>query len=252
LVDSELSTIEELNERNGGMVVTESVVVLRNLWKVYSLGEASVQALRGVDLRVRRGEYVAILGPSGSGKSTLLNIIGGLDRPTEGLVYVNGENLGRMSESGLAKFRARNVGFVFQFFNLIPTFTVLENVMVPAEILGLGRSEARRRAEIILKMVGLEERLHHFPSQLSGGEQQRAAIARAFVNEPVLLLCDEPTGNLDSKTGASIVRLLVEANRRYGITLIVVTHDQRIANAADRIVNLVDGRIVGEYLCSHF
>ncbi len=234
------------------MAVGESVVLLRNLWKIYKMGEASVQALRGVDLRVKRGEYVAVLGPSGSGKSTLLNIIGGLDRPTEGLVYVNGENLRRLSESRLALFRAKNVGFVFQFFNLIPTFTVLENVMVPAEILGLDRDEARRRAEIILRIVGLEDRIHSFPSQLSGGEQQRAAIARAFVNEPALLLCDEPTGNLDTKTGAGIVRLLTEANKRYGITLIVVTHDHRIANSADRVVNLVDGKIVGEYLCSHF
>ncbi|RJS84365.1 ABC transporter ATP-binding protein [Candidatus Bathyarchaeota archaeon] len=233
-------------------MVRESVVVLRNLWKIYRMGETSVEALRGVDLRVRRGEYVAVLGPSGSGKSTLLNIIGGLDRPTEGLVFVNGENLRRLSESRLARFRARNIGFVFQFFNLIPTFTVLENVMVPAEILGLGREEARRRAEIILRIVGLEDKIHNFPSQLSGGEQQRAAIARAFVNEPVLLLCDEPTGNLDTRTGASIVRLLMEANRRYGITLIVVTHDRRIADSADRVVNLVDGKIVGEYLCSHF
>lgn len=234
------------------MMVRESVVVLRNLWKIYRMGETSVEALRGVDLRVRRGEYVAVLGPSGSGKSTLLNIIGGLDRPTEGLVFVNGENLRRLSESRLARFRARNIGFVFQFFNLIPTFTVLENVMVPAEILGLGREEARRRAEIILRIVGLEDKIHNFPGQLSGGEQQRAAIARAFVNEPVLLLCDEPTGNLDTRTGASIVRLLMEANRRYGITLIVVTHDRRIADSADRVVNLVDGKIVGEYLCSHF
>ncbi|HIE14601.1 TPA: ABC transporter ATP-binding protein [Candidatus Bathyarchaeota archaeon] len=234
------------------MAVGESVVLLRNLWKIYKMGEASVQALRGVDLRVKRGGYVAVLGPSGSGKSTLLNIIGGLDRPTEGLVYVNGENLRRLSESQLALFRAKNVGFVFQFFNLIPTFTVLENVMVPAEILGLNRDEARRRAEIILRIVGLEDRIHSFPSQLSGGEQQRAAIARAFVNEPALLLCDEPTGNLDTKTGAGIVRLLTEANKRYGITLIVVTHDDRIANSADRVVNLIDGKIVGEYICSHF
>ncbi len=234
------------------MAVFRDLVVLRRVWKVYGFGEAAVEALKGVDLNVRRGEYVAVLGPSGSGKSTLLNIIGGLDRPTDGLVYVNGENLTRMNEFKLARFRAENIGFVFQFFNLIPTFTVLENVMVPAEILGLSREEARRRAEIILRMVGLEERLHHFPSQLSAGEQQRVAIARAFVNEPTLLLCDEPTGNLDPKTGANIVKLLARANRRYGITIIVVTHDQSIASSADRVVELVDGRIVREYLHSHF
>ncbi|MCX8161696.1 MAG: ABC transporter ATP-binding protein [Candidatus Bathyarchaeota archaeon] len=214
--------------------------------KIYKTGEINITALRNVNLKIWRGEYVAILGPSGSGKSTLLNIIGGLDRPTSGKIYVDGVDLGSLKEGRLARFRAEKVGFVFQFFNLIPTFTALENVMVPAEIVGLKAKDARRRAEKILVRVGLEGRFNHFPHQLSGGEQQRVAIARALVNNPPLLLCDEPTGNLDTKTGAEIIELLSEINTEYKATLIIVTHDQRIAKAADRIVNLVDGQILEE------
>jgi len=174
----------------------------------------------------------------------LLNIIGGLDKPTSGKIYVDGEDIGRLGERKISRFRARKVGFVFQFFNLIPTFTALENVMVPAEIIGLKPKDARIRAERILARVGLEKRFNHFPHQLSGGEQQRVAIARALINDPPLLLCDEPTGNLDSKTGTEIIELLIEINRERKTTLIIVTHDERIAKAADRIVNLVDGEIV--------
>lgn len=222
------------------------IVVADGVSKIYKTGEISIAALRNVNLKIWRGEYVAILGPSGSGKSTLLNIIGGLDRPTSGKIYVDGVDLGSLKEGRLARFRAEKVGFVFQFFNLIPTFTALENVMVPAEIVGLKAKDARRRAEKILVRVGLEGRFNHFPHQLSGGEQQRVAIARALVNNPPLLLCDEPTGNLDTKTGAEIIELLSEINTEYKATLIIVTHDQRIAKAADRIVNLVDGQILEE------
>ncbi|MDW8062108.1 MAG: ABC transporter ATP-binding protein [Nitrososphaerota archaeon] len=222
------------------------IVVADGVSKIYKTGEINITALRNVDLKIWRGEYVAILGPSGSGKSTLLNIIGGLDRPTSGKIYVDGVDLGSLKEGRLARFRAEKVGFVFQFFNLIPTFTALENVMVPAEIVGLKAKDARRRAEKILVRVGLEGRFNHFPHQLSGGEQQRVAIARALVNNPPLLLCDEPTGNLDTKTGAEIIELLSEINTEYKATLIIVTHDQRIAKAADRIVNLVDGQILEE------
>ncbi|MCS7113054.1 MAG: ABC transporter ATP-binding protein [Candidatus Bathyarchaeota archaeon] len=222
------------------------MVVADGVSKIYKTGEINITALRNVDLKIWRGEYVAILGPSGSGKSTLLNIIGGLDRPTSGKIYVDGVDLGSLKEGRLARFRAEKVGFVFQFFNLIPTFTALENVMVPAEIVGLKAKDARRRAEKILLKVGLEGRFNHFPHQLSGGEQQRVAIARALVNNPPLLLCDEPTGNLDTKTGAEIIELLSEINTEYKATLIIVTHDQRIAKAADRIVNLVDGQILEE------
>ncbi|MEM1989602.1 MAG: ABC transporter ATP-binding protein [Candidatus Bathyarchaeia archaeon] len=222
------------------------IVIADNLSKVYEVGQTKVTALKNINLKIERGEYVAILGPSGSGKSTLLNIIGGLDKPTSGRIYVDGMDLGKLSEGKLSRFRAEKIGFVFQFFNLIPTFTALENVMVPAEIIGLKTREARRRAEMLLTRVGLKDRLNHFPSSLSGGEQQRVAIARALINDPPLLLCDEPTGNLDTKTGAEIIELLGEVNAEHGITLIVVTHDQRIAAAADRIINLIDGQIVKE------
>jgi putative ABC transport system ATP-binding protein len=210
------------------------------------MGETEVQALKDINLEVGRSEFVAVQGPSGSGKTTLLNMIGGLDRPTAGLVQVDGENLVRHSESKLARFRARKVGFVFQFFNLIPTFTVFENVIVPAEILGLKREEIRKRAEQILEEVNLAERQLHFPHQLSGGEQQRVAIARAFMNNPALLLCDEPTGNLDTKTGAEIIHLLSEVNNEQNTTLIVVTHDARIAKESNRIIEIVDGQIMRE------
>ncbi|MCS7120640.1 MAG: ABC transporter ATP-binding protein [Nitrososphaerota archaeon] len=223
-----------------------SVVVVRNIRKIYDVGETKVIALDGVSLEVERGEYVAVLGPSGSGKSTLLNLLGGLDRPSSGSILIDGEDLGKLKESRLSRLRAEKIGFIFQFFNLIPTFSVIENVMVPAEILGLEKSESMRRAECLLEKVGLRKRARHFPHQLSGGEQQRVAIARALVNNPVLLLCDEPTGNLDTKTGAEIVNLLSEVNKEQNTTLIVVTHDKRIASSADRIVELVDGRIVRE------
>ncbi|MBS7657215.1 ABC transporter ATP-binding protein [Candidatus Bathyarchaeota archaeon] len=222
------------------------MVRLQNVYKVYKTGEAEIVALKDVSFNVDRGEYVTILGPSGSGKSTMLNIIGGLDRPTKGAVYVDGEDLQRLRDSKLARFRAEKVGFVFQFFNLIPTFTAFENIMVPAEILGLKREESKERAKMLIRKVRLEERKNHFPHQLSGGEQQRVAIARALINNPVLLLCDEPTGNLDSKSGAEIVSLLREINEEQGATLVVVTHDQRIAQEADRVVELVDGQIFEE------
>ncbi|MEM2969411.1 MAG: ABC transporter ATP-binding protein [Candidatus Bathyarchaeia archaeon] len=228
------------------MSFSASMVRLQNVYKVYKTGEAEIVALKDVSFNVDRGEYVTILGPSGSGKSTMLNIIGGLDRPTKGAVYVDGEDLQRLRDSKLARFRAEKVGFVFQFFNLIPTFTAFENIMVPAEILGLKREESKERAKMLIRKVRLEERKNHFPHQLSGGEQQRVAIARALINNPVLLLCDEPTGNLDSKSGAEIVSLLREINEEQGATLVVVTHDQRIAQEADRVVELVDGQIFEE------
>ncbi|MEM2146544.1 MAG: ABC transporter ATP-binding protein [Candidatus Jordarchaeaceae archaeon] len=224
-----------------------STVILKNVYKIYKIGETEIAALKNVNLRVNQGEYIAVFGPSGSGKSTMLNLIGGLDHPTKGVVYVDGEDLKCLKDSKLARFRAKKVGFIFQFFNLIPTFTVFENIMVSAEILGLKREEIKKRTETLIRKIGVENRVNHFPHQLSGGEQQRVAIARALINDPVLLLCDEPTGNLDTKSSAEIISLLREINEKQGTTLIVVTHDQRIARDANYVVELVDGQILGNH-----
>lgn len=221
----------------------ELVVVVRDLVKVYREG-GEVWALNGLTMTVSRGEFVAIMGPSGSGKSTLLHILGALDRPTSGEVWVNGQNLARIRD--LDTFRARTVGFVFQLHNLIPTLTARENVEVPMIGQPISRRERRRRAEELLERVGLRDRMNHLPSQMSGGERQRVAIARALANCPILLLADEPTGNLDSQSGAEIVALLRELNRDLGMTIILVTHNPWVARSADRILLMRDGRIVGE------
>ncbi|MCS7285660.1 MAG: ABC transporter ATP-binding protein [Anaerolineae bacterium] len=219
------------------------MVVVRDLVKVYREG-VEVRALNGLTMTVGRGEFVAIMGPSGSGKSTLLHILGALDRPTSGEVWVNGQDLARIRD--LDTFRARTVGFVFQLHNLIPTLTARENVEVPMIGQPISRRERRRRAEELLERVGLRDRMNHLPSQMSGGERQRVAIARALANRPVILLADEPTGNLDSQSGAEIVALMRELNRDLGMTIILVTHNPWVARCADRILLLRDGRIVGE------
>jgi len=214
--------------------------------RVYRLGRTEVRALRGVDFRVEPGEFVAIMGPSGSGKSTLLGLLGGLDVPDRGRVLYWGEELSRGSRDALAEFRGRKVGFVFQTFNLIPTLTALRNVELPLVFQGVGRRERRARAEAQLRQVGLGDRLHHRPGELSGGEQQRVAIARALVTDPEVLLCDEPTGNLDSVSGAQIMELLARLNRERGITVVVVTHEPEWARFAGRQVRMRDGRIVDD------
>ena len=219
------------------------IVVARELVKVYGDG-AEVRALDGLTMTVERGEFVAVMGPSGSGKSTLLHILGALDRPTSGEVWVNGQNLARIRD--LDTFRARTVGFVFQLHNLIPTLTARENVEVPMMGQPVGRRERRRRAEELLERVGLRDRMNHLPNQMSGGERQRVAIARALANNPALLLADEPTGNLDSQSGAEVVALMRELNRDLGTTVIIVTHDPSVARRADRILLMRDGRIVKE------
>lgn len=221
----------------------EKIVEARDLVKVYGDG-AEVRALNGLTMTVARGEFVAVMGPSGSGKSTLLHILGALDRPTSGEVWVDGQNLARIRD--LDTFRARTVGFVFQLHNLIPTLTARENVEVPMMGQPISRRERRRRAEELLERVGLRDRMNHLPNQLSGGERQRVAIARALANRPALILADEPTGNLDSQSGAEIVALMRELNRDLGTTIIVVTHDPSVARRADRILLMRDGRIVGE------
>jgi putative ABC transport system ATP-binding protein len=222
-----------------------TIVEARNLRKVYMLGKVPVEALRGVNLKVEEGEFLSVLGPSGSGKSTLLNLIGALDKPTEGKIFIEGVDVSTLNDGQLADLR-RRIGFVFQFFNLIPRFTARQNVELPMAIAGLGKEERRRRAEELLKVVGLADRMNHKPAELSGGEQQRVAIARALANNPRFLLMDEPTGNIDSKNAMEIIQLVKRLNQEKGITIIMVTHDQRLASEANRTVHMLDGLIVDE------
>jgi putative ABC transport system ATP-binding protein len=223
--------------------MSESSCVFRakGLTKIYRMGEVEVHALRGIDLDLRAGELVVLLGPSGSGKSTLLNILGGLDTPTAGEVYYLDHILSAADEDGLTRFRRDHVGFVFQFYNLIPSLTARENVAAVTEI-----SKAPMRPEEALQLVGLGERLDHFPAQLSGGEQQRVAIARAIAKNPAVLLCDEPTGALDSATGVIVLEALEMVNRELGTLTVLITHNAGIADMADRVIRLSDGHIVEE------
>ena len=225
------------------MVTT--IVEAVNLKKTYMLGKVPVEALRCVNLRVESGDFLAILGPSGSGKSTLLNLIGALDKPTEGNMLIEGVDVSTLNDNQLADLR-RRIGFVFQFFNLIPRFTARENVELSMSIADIGRAERRKQAEDLLETVGLKERMNHKPAELSGGEQQRVAIARALANTPRFLLMDEPTGNIDSKTANEIVGLVKRLNEEKGVTIIMVTHDQRLATQAKRTVQMFDGVITGE------
>jgi len=220
----------------------EVVFRARSLTKVYQMGEVQVHALRSVDLDLYAGEFMVLLGASGSGKSTLLNILGGLDVPTTGTVWFRSQELTAASETGLTRYRRDHVGFVFQFYNLIPSLTARENVSLVTEI-----ARDPMRAEEALALVGLGERLDHFPAQLSGGEQQRVAIARAVAKRPDVLLCDEPTGALDSQTGRLVLRVLDRVNRELGTTTAVITHNAPIASMADRMVRIADGRIVEEH-----
>jgi putative ABC transport system ATP-binding protein len=222
-----------------------TIVQAVNLKKTYLLGRVPVEALRGVNLKVENGDFLAILGPSGSGKSTLLNLIGALDKPTEGKMLIEGVDVFTLNDNQLADLRLR-VGFVFQFFNLIPRFTARENVELSMSIVGLDKAERRKRAEDLLETVGLKERMNHKPAELSGGEQQRVAIARALANNPRFLLMDEPTGNIDSKTAGEMVGLIRRLNDEKGVTIIMVTHDQRLSAQAKRTVQMLDGLIVQE------
>jgi putative ABC transport system ATP-binding protein len=222
-----------------------TVVEAIDLKKTYVLGKVPVEALRGINLRVEKGDFVAILGPSGSGKSTLLNMIGALDKPSAGKILIEGVDVSTLNDNQLSDLR-RNVGFVFQFFNLIPRLSARENVELALSIAGVGKNERRKKAEQLLETVGLKDRMSHRPSELSGGEQQRVAIARALANDPKFLIMDEPTGNIDSKTAAEIVELIKRLNEENDATIILVTHDARMAAEAKRTVQMLDGAIVQE------
>ncbi len=222
------------------------VLRAESLEKCYPQPGGELRVLKGIDLTVEAGARTAVVGPSGAGKSTLLHILGGLDRPTGGRVWFRDEDLFARPDPELARFRNRYVGFVFQFHHLLPEFTALENVAFPARIGGAPRGEAEARAGWLLEQMGLAERTHHRPGELSGGEQQRVAIARALVTEPQVLLADEPTGNLDYRTGEAVHELLLEWNRRTGVALVVVTHNPELARRMDRVVTLVDGRIAAD------
>jgi putative ABC transport system ATP-binding protein len=223
--------------------MADPLIHSRGLTRRYTVGKAVVAALSEIELTIPRGEFTALVGPSGSGKSTLLNLIGGLDRPSAGEVQVDGLSLGSATEQQLVRYRRERVGFIFQSFNLLPTFSALENVESPMMLAEIPRSERRARARDLLESVGLAARLLHKPNELSGGEKQRIAIARALANRPLLLLADEPTGNLDSKTGGAVLELLCGLLKAQGVTLIMVTHDPEVAARADRIIHLRDGNI---------
>ncbi len=221
------------------------LIRLENVHRHFQMGEETVRALDGISLTVARGEFLGVAGPSGSGKSTLMHLLGGLDHPTSGEIWVNGQNIAHLDEDGLAAYRRQQVGFIFQGFHLIPTMTALQNVAFPMVFAGVPAAEREKRARALLQRVGLGERMRHHPTELSGGQQQRVAIARALVNDPAIILADEPTGNLDSKSGAEIVALLEELNQE-GRTILIVSHDPRVIAACHRSLNLLDGRLVME------
>lgn len=220
------------------------ILKLVDVWKIFKLGKVEVPAVRGMNLEVREGEFLSIMGPSGSGKSTVMNMVGCLDVPTRGKIYLEGDDISEMPESDLAQIRGKIIGFVFQQFNLIPTMTALENVMLPTVFQGLDEDARTRRAEKLLTKVGLGSRMHHKPNELSGGEQQRVAIARALTNNPDILLADEPTGNLDSKTGEEIMRFISKLHKEEHKTIVIITHDLHVAKHAKRIAYLRDGKII--------
>jgi len=220
-----------------------TIIKLKDVWKVYQMGEVTVPALSGINLEIKKGEFVAIAGPSGSGKSTMMNLVGCLDLPTKGTVYLDGEDIAKFDESRLAQTRGQKIGFVFQQFNLIPTLTALGNVMLPLEFQDTETSIAKKKASELLTLVGLGDRQHHLPSQLSGGQMQRVAIARALAVDPEIILADEPTGNLDSKTGRFILDFFNKIHKKDGKTIIIITHDPHLVHYAERIVSLKDGKI---------
>ena len=222
----------------------EPVIKLENVWKVYQMDKVELVALKGINLEINRGAFVTIMGPSGSGKSTLLNMIGCLDVPTQGKVFLENRDINTLSEDGLSQLRGKTIGFIFQEFNLLPNLTAIENVMLPMIFQGVPLEEREKKAKEILISVGLEDRIFHQPTELSGGERQRVAIARAFANNPEVVIADEPTGNLDSVTGKKIMEVLTNFHKKEGKTVVVVTHDAKIANYAEKTINIQDGKII--------
>ena len=221
-----------------------AVLEVMNLTKKYGQGESEVVALDHVSFSVEKGEFVAIIGASGSGKSTLMNMIGGIDHPTSGSILIDGKDISNLNEDELAIFRRRNLGMIYQFYNLIPTLTAEENIVLPWRL--DGRKANQKRVDEIIRILGLTERAKHLPGQMSGGQQQRVSIGRALINEPAFILADEPTGNLDSKTSREIVDLLKIANQKYNQTILLITHDEKIALLADRVITIGDGKIIGD------
>ncbi len=220
----------------------QTIIKLDNVHKNYEMGDSTVQAVKGINLEIKKGDFIVIIGPSGSGKSTVMNMIGALDLATKGNIFLDGQNIEHLEESELAQIRGKKIGFVFQTFNLIPTLTALENIALPMIFQGVDKNERIKRAEEILENVKLSHRRNHLPNELSGGERQRVAIGRALSNNPEVILADEPTGNLDTKTGAEIMKLFKELNKR-GTTIILVTHDTNLLNHAQKVLKIKDGKI---------
>ncbi len=224
---------------------TKTVIKLENVWKTYDMGNNKVHALQGLNLDVLKGEFISIMGPSGSGKSTAMNLIGCLDLPTRGKVILDNKDISKMTESQLARIRGKKIGFIFQKFNLIPTLTAIENVALPMIFQNVPRHEANNKAKDLLTMLDLKERMNHVPGEMSGGQQQRVAIARSLANNPEVILADEPTGNLDSKTGNNVISFLKKLHKEKNTTIIMVTHDQHVARQAKKTYYLRDGKFVG-------
>ncbi len=224
--------------------MTNTIIKLQNVWKIYTMGKVDVPALRGLNLEVKQGEFLAVMGPSGSGKSTAMNMIGALDIPTKGKIFLENRDISQLSESHLAQIRGKKIGFIFQQFNLIPNLSALENIMLPMVFQGITKHERIERATKLLEMVDLADRMKHKPTELSGGEQQRVAIARSLSNSPDVVLADEPTGNLDTKTGEKVLDFLKKLHKDEGKTVVMVTHDRGLANHAQRVELLIDGAIV--------
>jgi len=225
--------------------MSKSIIRIEEAWKTYKLDLVEVHAVQGINIDIKKGEFVSIVGKSGSGKSTTLNLIGCLDIPTKGAIYLDDHNIAHLQEDELAKIRGKKIGFIFQTFNLIPSLNIVENVSMPMIFQNnMSEEQRERKAKQLLELVGLSHRLQHKPSELSGGERQRVAIARSLANDPEVILADEPTGNLDTKTGEQILKLLSDLNRNQGKTLIIVTHDLYVAKQADRVIRLQDGKVV--------